>query len=74
MSIRRQRPVKGRIPRAFGALPALHRQIEQIAARFNVSKSFVIAVALADQFGIADQERFDDRPARLSVVKRRRSA
>lgn len=33
-------------------------KIEKIARTHNVSKSYVIAVALADAFGITDQERY----------------
>lgn len=57
--IRRQRPVLG----GRRALPALvikeiERHVTKIAERHGVSKSFVIAVALADHFGITSQERY----------------
>jgi hypothetical protein len=32
--------------------------VERMAARYKVSKSFVIAVALAEQFGIEEQEHY----------------
>ena len=37
----------------------IKREIERTAARFDVSKSFVISVALADQFGIKIIDRYD---------------
>lgn len=56
---RRQRPVRG----GRKALPAcvikdISTVVERTAKRFNVSKSFVIAVALAEQFGIEEQETY----------------
>jgi len=54
---RRQRPIKG----GRAALPAcvisqIADHVEMLARRFNVSKSFVIAVALADQFGLSEEQ------------------
>lgn len=42
-----------------GVIGATKRRIEQEARRFNVSKSFVIAVALAHVFKIKEQEDYD---------------
>lgn len=62
---RSQRPVKRRgvyVKREkIGAavLDQIEMHIRQTAERFNVSRSFVIAVALADFFGIANHERFN---------------
>jgi len=37
----------------------IYREVERRAARYGVSRSFLIAVVLADAFGIGDeQERF----------------
>lgn len=55
--MRRQKPIPG----GREALPAcvlkeIRRAVEKEAMRHGVSKSFVIAVALAKAFGIKDQE------------------
>jgi hypothetical protein len=68
---RRQRPVKGgRLPLPSCVIKDIHREVEKRAHQYGVSKSFVIAVALADAFGIKEQETFFDTP-RLKVVARR---
>lgn len=70
ITIRRQRPVKGgRDPLPSCVLKSIRSRVEQIAHEHRVSKSFVIAVALADAFGIHDQESYIDRPAKLRRVK-----
>lgn len=56
---RRQRPVKG----GREALPAcvltsIQRAVEAEAARYHVSRSFVIAVILARAFQVSDQELY----------------
>ena len=57
--IRRQRPVKGgRDPLPACVIKDIRRVVEKVAAQHGVSRSFVIAVALADQFGIREQETF----------------
>lgn len=66
MKIRRQKPIKG----GRQSLPAcvikdISREVEKIAREQRVSKSFVIAVALADQFGITEQESYLPQPLRL---------
>jgi hypothetical protein len=58
--MRKQKPIRGK-PRE--ALPAcvLHNiksAVEKEAMRYGVSKSFVIAVILADWFNIKNQERY----------------
>lgn len=40
------------------------RKIEQTAARYNVSKSFVVAVACGFAFGIDEQEPINRRTSR----------
>lgn len=40
------------------ALASIDAEIKKAARRFGVSRSFVIAVALADHFGIKDQEQY----------------
>jgi hypothetical protein len=58
-TIRSQRPVKGgREKLSPTILKATAREVERQARKFGVSRSFVIAVALADQFGIDDQEQY----------------
>lgn len=57
--IRRQAPIKGgRIPLPACVIKDISQEVERRAIRFGVSKSFVIAVALADAFGIEEQERY----------------
>lgn len=56
--LRRQKPIPG----GRDSLPAcvigrIKQEVERRAARFGVSKSFLIAVVLADAFGIDEQER-----------------
>jgi hypothetical protein len=52
-SRRNQRPVKGGRERAYaGVLRDVARHVEQDARRFNVSRSFVIAVALAEHYRV----------------------
>ena len=58
--IRRQRPVKG----GRQALPScvlreIHQAVNFSARKFNVSRSWVVATALADFFGIS-LERYDE--------------
>lgn len=58
---RRQRPVKGGRQRIGGSvLREIDRAVARTAERFHVSRSFVIAEALADIFGIVQQERIAD--------------
>jgi hypothetical protein len=64
-TIRRQRPIKG----GREALPScvikdIYQEVERLAHRHHVSKSFIIAVALADQFGIDEQESYLPQPFR----------
>lgn len=64
--IRRQKPVRGgREPLPACVLKEIHHTVEALAARHRVSKSFVIAVALAEQFGIDEQETYLPQPRRL---------
>lgn len=57
--IRRQKPVRGgREPLPACVLGEIREAVEREAARWKVSKSFVIAVALAHTFGIKDQEDY----------------
>ena len=63
---RRQHPVKGgRQPLPACVIRDISRAVEKLARQHNVSKSFVIAVALADQFGIDEQESYLPQPLRL---------
>lgn len=58
--VRRQRPIPG----GRDALPAcvlkkIREKVEKKAAEHGVSKSFVIAVILADALGVKEQEAWD---------------
>lgn len=57
--MKRQKPVKGgREPLPACVLKEIRSAIEREAERYGVSKSFVIAVALAKAFGIKKQEEY----------------
>jgi len=57
-AFRRQKPVPGgRQPLPSCVLKSINREVEKRAAQFHVSKSFVVAVALAEAFGIKEQEK-----------------
>jgi hypothetical protein len=59
MTRRSQRPVRGgRDPLPSCVIHEISREVERLARKFSVSKSFVIAVALADVFGIEEQEQY----------------
>lgn len=56
---RRQRPIKGgRQPLPACVIKDIAREVERLARVHRVSKSFVIAVALAAQFEIDEQESY----------------
>lgn len=64
MSRRSQVPVKnGRVSMGAGLIAAIEREVEKASRRFGVSRSWVIADALADYFGISqeDQIRYNRR-------------
>jgi len=53
MSIQRQKPVKGgRVPANACVIRDLRKIVERTAREFQVSKSFVIAVALSKAFDV----------------------
>lgn len=57
--IRRQRRIiGGRESLPSSVIGDIYREVERRAERYGVSRSFLIAVVLADAFGIAEQERF----------------
>lgn len=60
----------GRERLSAGVIKGIDREINRAAARFKVSRSFVVAVALASHFGVSEQEQFDTRRD-LRVVRRR---
>lgn len=65
MIIRRQRPVKGgRAPLPSSVIGDILIAVEQTSRKFHVSKSFVIAVALAEYFGIDEQEQYVKKETR----------
>lgn len=51
-------------------LPKIKAAVERDAKRFDVSRSFVIAVAIADHYGIDDQERIEDPGKRRNGRRR----
>ena len=66
--MRRQRPVKGgreRLPSCV--LGAINREVEARAARFDASKSFIVAVILAEAFGIPHETYLAPPTRRLRV-------
>jgi len=64
--IQRQKPIKGgRQPLPSCVIKDISREVERLARQHHVSKSFVIAVALAEQFGIEEQETYLPQPRRL---------
>jgi hypothetical protein len=69
--MRIQRPAKHRRRVSAGVMRETEKCIRQSCARFQVSRSFVIAVALADYFGVSGQEQFTEarRGHLLRMVK-----
>ena len=73
-TIRRQKPVKGgRTPLPACVLHDISTHVERLARQHGVSKSFVIAVVLADAFGIEEQERFYKGPSGVVAPFRKRA-
>lgn len=75
--MRIQRPLgHGKIRKRMSCrvLKEIEAAIEDTVKRFDVSRSFVIAVALADVFGIVKQENFRVDPAKekRGSIKRRK--
>ena len=61
--LRRQKPWPGgRLALPSCVIPRLRELVEKDARRFNCSKSFVIASILADFYGYAVKERYDEEP------------
>lgn len=57
--IRRQTPVRGgREPLPACVIGHIREAVQREADRWGVSRSFVIAVALAEFFGIDEQEKY----------------
>lgn len=58
-TIRRQKSVRGgREPLPSCVIKEIRNAVEREADRYGVSKSFVIAVRLAESFGIYKQEKY----------------
>lgn len=53
-----QKPAKGRERISAGAIKQVRDEINRASRMFGVSKSFVIMSALADHFGVEEQERY----------------
>lgn len=59
--IRRQPPIKGgRMKLGAGVIREIEREVTRRAIKFHVSRSFVIAVALAQAFGVSGQAQYED--------------
>jgi hypothetical protein len=59
VKIRRQRPIRGgRTPLPACVIKDIYAAVDRLARRHSVSRSFVIAVTLADALGIDEQERY----------------
>lgn len=54
-----QKSVKGRKQVSARVLGEIRKIVERESERFDVSKSFVISVALADYFGVKNQEKYE---------------
>jgi len=66
---KRQKPVRGgRLPLPACVIKDIATEVTRLSRKFNVSKSFVIAVALADQFGIDEQEHYETKKTKLKLV------
>jgi Ribonuclease G/E len=72
--MRSQRRIKGvtRVSASASLLPAIERAVEHTAKRFNASKSWVRATAMAHYFGIREHE--DYHSGKVTPLRRRRSA
>lgn len=71
-TIRRQRPVKGgRHPLPACVLKEIDAWVVREATRFGVSKSFVVATALAYVAGIKTQERYDVTKDKVVQMRKR---
>jgi hypothetical protein len=58
-TIRRQKPILGgREPLPSCVIKSIREKVSNLALRYSVSRSFVIAVLLADALNIKEQERF----------------
>lgn len=65
----RQKPIKdGRETLPSCVIKEIKDEVERLSTRYNVSKSFVIAVALADQFNIEEQENY---LRKLTIARKR---
>lgn len=61
-AVRIQRRIRGgREGLPATVMKSIRRAVEWEAARYNVSKSFVVATRLARSFGITDQEDYEER-------------
>jgi hypothetical protein len=73
--IRHQRRIPGRPREPIGAcvMDDIETEVRKTATRFGVSRSFVIAVALAEVLGVKGQESYYEPPrASLGMQKRRK--
>lgn len=58
-TIRRQKPIPGgRDYMSAALIGRIYDAVEREAARYGVAKSFVVAVRLAESYGIKEQEKY----------------
>jgi hypothetical protein len=73
--IRRQRPIKGgRVPLPSCVLREIEHEVQRLARKHRVSRSFVIAATLADAFGVEKQEHYDEPPVKQLTGHKERAA
>lgn len=68
---RRQKPIQGerRSRMSPYVMTAIEKEVHKTAARYHVSPSFVCAVALAEYFGITEQETYLPIASRARMLK-----
>lgn len=61
-----------RLPVGSAFRPEVERAVQREMARFDVSRSFVIATAVAHALGVAEQERYTEGAPRVVRLEPRR--
>lgn len=62
MRCQRRIPGQPRTPLHTAVITEIEKRIARVMVEYDVSRSFVIAVALADFFGVSQQEQFVPQP------------
>lgn len=71
--MRIQKPIKNRTRVSSGLARKIAQRVESEAAHYDVSKSFVIANALAFAFGISIEDTYKNSTVRPRLVSFRRN-